>query len=82
VGTNYLHVSDTHLLQECNIILSKTYEYRMPTEKVKKEAAQQHQGGDKTAIADMTSRFLGLVVVPGNHITKLEVEEKKPWERS
>lgn len=24
---------------------------------------------------DMTSRFLGLVVVPGQHITKIEVEE-------
>lgn len=24
---------------------------------------------------DMTSRYLGLVVVPGEHITKIEVEE-------
>lgn len=50
----------------------------MPTEKAKKEAGQRQQGGAKT---DMASRFLGLVVVPGNHITKLEVEEKKLWER-
>lgn len=24
---------------------------------------------------DMTSRFIGLVVVPGQHITKIELEE-------
>jgi len=28
-----------------------------------------------TVKLDMTSRFLGLVVVPGRHIVKIEVEE-------
>jgi hypothetical protein len=28
-----------------------------------------------TVKLDMTSRFLGLVVVPGQHITKVEAEE-------
>ena len=30
----------------------------------------------------MTSRFVGLIVVPGKHIVKLEVEMKQaePWE--
>jgi N-alpha-acetyltransferase 38, NatC auxiliary subunit len=54
----------------------------MPTEKAKKEAFERQQAGDGTAKADMTSRFLGLVVVPGKHIIRLEVEEKKPWELS
>jgi N-alpha-acetyltransferase 38, NatC auxiliary subunit len=66
--------------QESNVILAKTYEYRLPTEKAKKEAIQRQQAGQGAGKADMTSRFLGLVVVPGQHITKLEVEEKKSWE--
>jgi hypothetical protein len=71
------HIDD---VQESNIILAKTYEYRMPTEKAKKEAIERQQAGVGSGKADMRSRFLGLVVVPGRHITKLEVEEKKPWE--
>lgn len=65
---------------ESNIILAKTYEYRMPTEKAKREAIEREQAGEGSGKADMTSRFLGLVVVPGRHITKLEVEENKPWD--
>lgn len=67
-------------MQESNIILAKTYEYRMPTERAKKEAVERQQAGQGAGKADMTSRFLGLVVVPGQHIAKLEVEERKPWE--
>lgn len=67
-------------MQESNIILAKTYEYRMPTEKAKREAIEREQAGEGSGKADMTSRFLGLVVVPGRHITKLEVEENKPWD--
>ncbi len=52
----------------------------MPTETAKQEAIECQQAGEGTGRADMTSRFLGLVVVPGHHITKLEVEERKPWE--
>lgn len=70
------HIDD---FQESNIILAKTYEYRMPTAKAK-EAIESEQANQGVHKADMTSRFLGLVVVPGQHITKLEVEEKKPWE--
>jgi N-alpha-acetyltransferase 38, NatC auxiliary subunit len=67
-------------VQESNIILAKTYEYRVSTENAKKEAVERQQAGEGAGKANMTSRFLGLVVVPGQHITKLEVEEKKPWE--
>ena len=66
--------------QEMNIILAKTYEYRLPTEKAKKEAIERQKVEGGAGKADMTSRFLGLVVVPGQHIIKLEVEENKPWE--
>jgi len=66
---------------ESNIILAKTYEYRLPSEKAKREALERAAAGDKTSgKADMTSRFVGLVVVPGKHIVKLEVEQKgEPW---
>jgi N-alpha-acetyltransferase 38, NatC auxiliary subunit len=70
-------------IQESNIILAKTYEYRMPTEKAEREALEHQQtgqGAGRAGTASMKSRFLGLVVVPGRHIIKLEVEEKKSWE--
>ena len=54
----------------------------MPSEKAKREALQRAEAGQGTGRADMTSRFVGLVVVPGKHIVKLEVEEKRSgtWE--
>jgi len=65
---------------ESNIILAKTYEYRLPTEKAKREALERTAAGDRACKADMTSRFVGLVVVPGKHIVKLEVEQRsEPW---
>lgn len=54
----------------------------MPTEKAKREALEKAEAGQGTGRADMTSRFVGLIVVPGKHIVKLEVEVKQaePWE--
>ena len=64
-------------LQESNIILSKTYEYRMPTMSRQEAAtAESEAAGLSTARANMTSRFMGLVVVPGHFIERIEVEEK------
>ncbi|KAI0160634.1 hypothetical protein GGR57DRAFT_388956 [Xylariaceae sp. FL1272] len=59
-----------------NVILSFTYEYRQPSQQKLAEAAASAQGeGSETVLADMTSRYLGLVVIPGDHIVKMEVEE-------
>lgn len=54
----------------------------MPTEKAKREAPEKAGAGHGAGRADMTSRFVGLIVVPGKHIVKLEVEVKQaePWE--
>jgi hypothetical protein len=54
----------------------------MPTEKAKREAPENAGARHGTGRADMTSRFVGLIVVPGKHIVKLEVEVKQsePWE--
>lgn len=52
----------------------------MPTEKAKQEALERAAAGNGAGRADMTSRFVGLVVVPGKHITKLEAEQRAgPW---
>ena len=54
----------------------------MPTEKAKREALERAAAGDGNGKADMTSRYVGLVVVPGKHLVQLEVEERHtgPWE--
>ena len=64
------------VFQECNIILSQSYEYRQPTPNAVKAAAESssERSSAATLKVDMTSRFLGLIVVPGQHITKIEVE--------
>ncbi|KAF3057378.1 N-alpha-acetyltransferase 38-A, NatC auxiliary subunit [Daldinia childiae] len=64
--------TDTH----SNIVLSLTYEYREPSQQklAEAKAASSSSSADKVAL-DMTSRYLGLVVVPGEHIVKIEVEE-------
>ncbi|KAI1500246.1 hypothetical protein F5X99DRAFT_386921 [Biscogniauxia marginata] len=77
--------TDTHR----NIVLSLTYEYRQPSQqKLAEAAAASSSSGQDTVKADMTSRYLGLVVIPGEHIVKMEVEEfvsqvksRSIWER-
>ena len=63
--------------QERNIILSQAFEYREPSLNAIKDAANASATpGPKDKIKlDMTSRFLGLIVVPGQYITKIEVED-------
>ncbi|ATY58707.1 LSM domain protein [Cordyceps militaris CM01] len=58
---------------ESNIVLAQTYEYRPPSEEMRAQAATQAMGAASVTL-DMTSRYLGLVVVPGHRITKVEVE--------
>ncbi|KAK1832837.1 hypothetical protein QBC39DRAFT_255775 [Podospora conica] len=59
---------------ESNVVLKNTYEYRHPTPAAPKQTAEETAAAG-TVKVDMTSRFLGLVVVPGRHIVKIEVEE-------
>lgn len=64
----------TPATQDSNVILAHTYEYRQPSaQKMAQEAAKASESS-KIKL-DMTSRYLGLVVVPGQHVTKIEVEE-------
>jgi hypothetical protein len=57
----------THPPKDRNIILSQTFEYRLPP-------PPKNIDGEK-AVLDMTSRYMGLVVVPGQYIERIEVEE-------
>ncbi|KAH7027715.1 uncharacterized protein B0I36DRAFT_364883 [Microdochium trichocladiopsis] len=61
---------------ESNVVLALTYEYRQPSKQQLDDAAAAAilSGADKV-VSDMTSRYLGLVVIPGEQIVKLEVEE-------
>ncbi|KAF2969025.1 hypothetical protein GQX73_g4552 [Xylaria multiplex] len=72
-----------------NIVLSLTYEYRQPSQqKLAEAAAIAMSENSQTVKADMASRYLGLIVIPGEHIVKIEVEEfasqiksRSIWER-
>ncbi|KAI7227221.1 hypothetical protein KC330_g8500 [Hortaea werneckii] len=82
--TLHLHIADGRIFvgqmkctdNERNIILSMTHEYRQPSEADIKLAAERHEKAGKSGNVkvDMKKRFVGLVVVPGKYITKMEVE--------
>jgi hypothetical protein len=59
-------------MQECNIILALTQEYRKPPPET------VLQEGQISASVKLRSRYVGLVIVPGEHITKIEHEEFRP----
>jgi small nuclear ribonucleoprotein (snRNP)-like protein len=83
--TLHLHTTDGRMFAgqmkctdpERNIILSMTHEYRQPSAQDIQLAAQRHERAGKSGNVkvDMKKRFVGLVVVPGKYITKIEVEE-------
>jgi len=59
-----------------NVVLVHTYEYRQPSPRQLQEQREEAEAAGSTKVVmDMTSRYLGLVIVPGEHITKIEVEE-------
>ncbi|RAL11313.1 LSM domain-containing protein [Aspergillus homomorphus CBS 101889] len=85
-----VHATDTRIFVgtfKCtdaarNIILANTHEYRFPSPSAVRDAATNADelAAESAATAQnitlsMTSRFIGLVVVPGQHITKIELEE-------
>ncbi|KAJ4506382.1 hypothetical protein HRR83_003075 [Exophiala dermatitidis] len=64
---------------DSNIILSNAFEYRMPSKSTEKAAINEVKATGRPIKADMTSRFVGLIVIPGKQIMKMEVEEKRDW---
>ncbi|KAL2803151.1 hypothetical protein BJX63DRAFT_425516 [Aspergillus granulosus] len=81
-----VHATDTRIFVgvfKCtdaarNIILANTFEYRYPTTAAVRDAALhsalESLGETQYLKINMTSRFIGLVVVPGQHITRIELE--------
>ncbi|OKL64601.1 hypothetical protein UA08_00110 [Talaromyces atroroseus] len=83
-----IHTTDTRMFvgifkctdMDRNVILANTFEYRLPSQSALQAAAESASPSDAGKFKmDMTSRFIGVVVVPGQHITKIEVEEN-PFE--
>jgi N-alpha-acetyltransferase 38, NatC auxiliary subunit len=64
-------------LQDSNVILSNAFEYRAPSKKAEAAAIEQAATTGESAEADMTSRFMGLIVIPKHHIVKIELEERR-----
>ncbi|KAK3939710.1 LSM domain-containing protein [Diplogelasinospora grovesii] len=63
---------------ESNVILQHTYEYRHPSTQqllLAEAVATTGNNNNGTIKMEMQSRYLGLVVIPGKYITKIEVEE-------
>ncbi|KAK4634568.1 Small nuclear ribonucleoprotein-associated protein B [Fulvia fulva] len=82
--TLHIHTNDGRMFvgqmkctdNERNIILAVTHEYREPSEQDVERAMRRHEkeGATGNFNVDMKKRFVGLVVVPGRFITKIEVE--------
>ena len=82
--TLHIHTNDGRMFvgqmkctdNERNIILAMTHEYREPSQKDAERAMRRHEkaGGRGNFSVDMKKRFVGLVVVPGRCITKIELE--------
>lgn len=82
--TLHVHTSDGRMFvgqmkctdSERNLILAMTHEYRHPSESDIQRAAAEHGelGREGKLKLDMKKRFVGLVVVPGQYITKIELE--------
>ncbi|CRL30573.1 Like-Sm ribonucleoprotein (LSM) domain, eukaryotic/archaea-type [Penicillium camemberti] len=88
-----IHTTDTRMfvgLFKCtdadrNIILANSFEYRMPTTSAVQAAADEKQSWGEgseakstTVKVNMTHRLIGLIVIPGRHITKIELDSTAP----
>ncbi|KAK7544532.1 uncharacterized protein J3D65DRAFT_23988 [Phyllosticta citribraziliensis] len=68
-----------------NTILAQTHEYRQPSAHALRDALSSPEAASSASLSNpssaasvklqMTSRFVGLVVVPGQYITKIEYEQ-------
>ena len=80
----HVHISDGRMFvgqlkctdNERNVILAMTHEYRQPSQNDIARAAAEHERMGKAGKVkvEMKKRFVGLVVVPGWCIEKIEAE--------
>jgi N-alpha-acetyltransferase 38, NatC auxiliary subunit len=71
------HSQTTKVLKDSNIILSNAFEYRAPSKQAEAHTLEQVQQTGEPTKGDMTSRFIGLIVVPKHQIIKIELEERR-----
>ncbi|MCJ1245220.1 hypothetical protein MMC30_002422 [Trapelia coarctata] len=72
---------------DLNIILASTHEYRIPPPPSASgflspgisSAPSSSSPSASKIIKPMTPRYVGLIVVPGAHVVKIEVEGDGPW---
>ncbi|KAI2638372.1 hypothetical protein GGS21DRAFT_435741 [Xylaria nigripes] len=78
-----IHATDSRLFvgnfkctdTDRNIVLSTTYEYRQSSQQTPSETPADTAGHDSEAAREIPARYLGLIVIPGEHIVKIEAEE-------
>ncbi|KAJ4404178.1 hypothetical protein N0V91_006080 [Didymella pomorum] len=82
IGKNLrIHASDGRVFggqmkctdKDRNIILSLAYEYRAPSAEAIRKAVEE--SGNPSTKVTWSSRYVGLIVVPGQHVKKIEFEE-------
>ncbi|KAH9882407.1 hypothetical protein J1614_000643 [Plenodomus biglobosus] len=82
IGKNLrIHASDGRVFagqmkctdKDRNIILALAHEYRAPSADTIRKTVEK--SGGPAAQVTWNSRYVGLVVVPGHHITRIEFEE-------
>ena len=61
------------IAQDRNIILALAHEYRAPSAESIRKVVEE--SGNPSASVGWNSRYVGLIVVQGQHITKIEFEE-------
>ena len=65
--------ANTNLIKDRNVILALAHEYRAPSAETIRKAVVD--SGNSSASVAWSSRYVGLIVVPGHHIKKIEFEE-------
>lgn len=60
--------------QDRNLILHMTNEFRTPTAPTTTSASPSTVSGSSSSTAELKSRYIGLVVIPGHVIVKIERE--------
>lgn len=63
----------TDNVQDRNIILALAHEYRAPSAEAIRKAVEE--SGNPSISVQWNSRYVGLIVIPGQHIRKIEFEE-------
>ncbi|OAL43094.1 hypothetical protein IQ07DRAFT_303553 [Pyrenochaeta sp. DS3sAY3a] len=82
IGKNLrVHASDGRVFggqmkctdKDRNIILALAHEYRAPSAEAIRKAVED--SGNPSISVQWNSRYVGLIVIPGQHIKKIEFEE-------